>query len=71
MKKTLLAGVFLGLLFSLQLHAQCPTENTAFKAGERLTYDLYFNWKFIPRTLPSKPVNASPTTFISIGNSFG
>ena len=27
--------------------AQCPTENTAFKAGERLTYDLYFHWKFI------------------------
>ena len=27
--------------------AQCPRENTAFKAGETLTYDLYFNWKFI------------------------
>ena len=34
-------------LYSLPSHAQCPTENTAFKAGERLTYDLYFNWKFI------------------------
>lgn len=33
--------------FHIQLNAQCPTENTAFKAGERLTYDLYFNWKFI------------------------
>ena len=33
--------------FSAALHAQCPTENTAFKAGERLTYDLYFHWKFI------------------------
>ncbi len=29
------------------LHAQCPTENKAFKAGEKLTYDLYFNWSFI------------------------
>lgn len=27
--------------------AQCPAENTAFKAGEDLTYDLYFHWKFI------------------------
>lgn len=27
--------------------AQCPTENKAFKAGESLTYDLYFNWKFV------------------------
>lgn len=29
------------------LYAQCPAENKAFKAGERLTYDLYFNWKFV------------------------
>ncbi len=29
------------------LNAQCPTENKAFKPGERLTYDLYFNWNFI------------------------
>ena len=27
--------------------AQCGIENTAFKSGESLTYDLYFNWKFI------------------------
>jgi hypothetical protein len=26
---------------------QCPVKNTAFKAGEVLTYDLYFNWKFV------------------------
>ena len=36
----------LSLLF-LTSHAQCPTENKAFKAGEDLTYDLYFHWKFI------------------------
>lgn len=29
------------------LRAQCPVENTAFRAGEELTYDLFFNWKFI------------------------
>lgn len=28
-------------------HAQCGIENTAFKAGEYLSYDLYFNWKFV------------------------
>ncbi len=27
--------------------AQCGTENTAFKPGEFLYYDLHFNWKFI------------------------
>ena len=38
------------LTFSFSLfaaHAQCPTENTAFRAGEDLTYDLYFHWNFI------------------------
>ena len=34
-------------LFCSLLHAQCPKENTAFRAGEKLNYDLYFNWKFI------------------------
>lgn len=29
------------------LKAQCPMENKAFKAGEKLSYDLYFNWNFI------------------------
>ena len=27
--------------------AQCGIENTAFKSGEILSYDLYFNWKFV------------------------
>ena len=27
--------------------AQCGIENIAFKSGEELAYDLYFNWKFI------------------------
>lgn len=35
------------LCLSLSAHSQCPTTNTAFKAGENLTYDLYFNWKFL------------------------
>ncbi|MCR5179683.1 MAG: DUF3108 domain-containing protein [Bacteroidaceae bacterium] len=29
------------------LRAQCSLENKAFKAGENLEYQLYFNWKFI------------------------
>ncbi len=27
--------------------AQCKFVNEAFQSGEKLTYDLYFNWKFI------------------------
>jgi len=32
---------------SMTAAAQCGIENTAFKSGELLSYDLYFNWKFI------------------------
>jgi len=27
--------------------SKCGIENTAFASGERLTYNLYFNWKFV------------------------
>ena len=43
MKKILL---FLSLCASISF-AQCPLENTAFKGGEHLTYNLYYNWKFV------------------------
>lgn len=41
--------VILCLLTFLPLgaHAQCGIENTSFKSGEFLAYDLYFNWKFV------------------------
>lgn len=29
------------------LRAQCPAVNTAFLPGEQVSYDLYFNWKFV------------------------
>ena len=37
------------LLVSLtsQLNAQCTFKNTAFKSGEFLYYNLYYNWKFV------------------------
>lgn len=34
-------------LSSVPAKAQCTYNNTAFKGGERLSYKLYFNWKFI------------------------
>ena len=27
--------------------AQCRMKNTAFKGGEFLSYNLYYNWKFV------------------------
>ena len=32
---------------SVMANAQCELNNTAFQGGEHLTYNLYFNWKFI------------------------
>lgn len=46
MKRILLILIILTFKSLLAL-AQCPYENNAFIAGEKLTYDLYFNWKFI------------------------
>ncbi|MCH5169063.1 MAG: DUF3108 domain-containing protein [Prevotellaceae bacterium] len=45
-------GIFILLLLvfwssSRAASAQCSAENTAFLPGEELTYDLFFNWKFI------------------------
>ena len=41
----------LSILFMFLLpnfsHAQCTFKNTAFKSGEFLSYNLYYNWKFI------------------------
>ena len=42
---------------------QCGIQNTAFKSGERLTYDLYFNWKFVWFKVGIATMNTDLTTF--------
>ena len=34
-------------LIATQAGAQCTFRNTAFKSGEFLSYNLYYNWKFV------------------------
>ncbi len=34
-------------LFAMPASAQCEAKNDAFKSGEHVMYDLFFNWKFI------------------------
>lgn len=34
-------------VFAAQAQSQCAAKNEAIQAGEQLTYDLKFNWKFI------------------------
>lgn len=45
-------GIFVCLLLLLcgstsSVNAQCAVKNEAFKSGEHVMYDLYFNWKFV------------------------
>lgn len=37
----------LTVIFAANAYGQCTFKNTAFKGGEYLTYNLYYNWKFI------------------------
>ena len=46
-KNGLLLLLFLCACLPMGTSAQCPMSNTAFQAGETLTYELFFNWKFI------------------------
>lgn len=41
-----LAALLMGI-FVLPASAQCEAKNDAFKSGEHVMYDLYFNWKFV------------------------
>ena len=45
------------------LHAQCATTNEAIKPGERLTYELKFNWKFIWVNAGKAQLDLTPTTY--------
>lgn len=43
--RTIIAATL--LIAASAASAQCTMKNTAFKSGESLTYNLYFNWKFV------------------------
>ncbi len=42
-----LLTLVVGLVLSVQANAQCAAENSAFLPGEELTFNLYYNWKFV------------------------
>lgn len=44
--KTIALALLLTLVGSVA-QAQCAYKNTAFKSGEFLSYNLYYNWKFV------------------------
>lgn len=45
--KRIIGLLFIILTVTAPIYAQCKAENKAFKSGETLVYDLYFNWKFV------------------------
>ena len=66
MKKTILyfAMALIAFFSSPELlQAQCSSKNTAFKSGETLIYDLYFNWQFIWIKVGSASMNTTETVY--------
>lgn len=62
MKKILLLFVAFHLSLAASF-AQCGIENKAFKSGESLSYDLYFNWHFIWMKVGTASMDTKMTTF--------
>lgn len=48
---------------ALAAGAQCTSNNTAFRSGETLSYDLYFNWKFVWLKAGTASMNITQTTY--------
>lgn len=60
----LLTGV-LCLMTAGSAQAQCAAKNEAFKSGEHVMYDLYFNWKFIWKKVGMASLTTNSTTYRS------
>ena len=50
-------------LITATAQSKCGIENIAFQSGERLTYDLYFNWKFVWVKVGKATMNTDLTTY--------
>lgn len=48
---------------SLPANAQCEANNDAFKSGEHVMYELYFNWKFIWKRVGIASLTTNSTTY--------
>ena len=60
---TLITALLFAMPMAERLQAQCPLTNTAFKSGEDLHYQLYFNWKFIWIKAGTANLNITESTF--------
>lgn len=58
-----IGGVFFWLLGCFSANAQCAVVNEAIQPGERLTYELKFNWKFIWINAGEAKLDLVPITY--------
>ena len=55
--------LIVSVCFSMPVKAQCEATNEAFKSGEHVMYDLYFNWKFIWKKVGLASLTTNATTY--------
>ena len=55
--------ILLGIFMAVNVHAQCAAKNEAILPGERLTYELKFNWKFIWVNAGNAEMNLETITY--------
>lgn len=60
-----MAGVACCWGIAPSVRAQCTAKNDAFRSGEHITYDLYFNWKFIWKRVGTASLTTHATTYQS------
>ena len=63
MKKLVILLGFCLWMGILSIHAQCAAKNEAIQPGERLTYELKFNWKFIWVNAGEAKMEVKPVTY--------
>ena len=61
MKRFIVLWVF--AMTFMSSFAQCGIENNAFKSGEFVGYDLYFNWKFVWMKVGTASMSTVKSTF--------
>ena len=62
MKRTIVICLSL-MLYVVQMQAQCEAKNEAIQVGEKLTYELKFNWKFIWVNAGEAKMDLTSTTY--------
>ena len=63
MKKLVIGILCCMWLGILSAEAQCAAKNEAIQPGERLTYELKFNWKFIWINAGEAKMDLTPVTY--------